>query len=294
MKKFVPDFENLRNILLCRDRKLVPVIELIVDRGYKEKFFKRPLSGFKDELEFSLNNFHDFTLIHLGMLKPASTIGKDTEKDGVKWADESDGLIKTLRDFENYEWYDPEDENYNVFGHTKSMLPEGMGIITTTGKIFTATWMLMGFDNFCVSLYENYILVKKVFEKVGSIQYQVFKNIIETKSIGAIAAVDDIAYSEGLMISSKIFKDNLFPWYKKMGRICRKNQIPFIYHSDGNIIEIIDDLIECGFTAIHPVEEKAMKITEVHKKYKERLCLLGNIDMDVLIRSKPENVKKLV
>ena len=83
MDGFEPDFENLRNMLLCRDRKHVPVIELIVDRGYKEKFFKREPRDFKDELDFSLKNYHDFTLIHLGMLKPAATIGKNTEKDGV-------------------------------------------------------------------------------------------------------------------------------------------------------------------------------------------------------------------
>jgi uroporphyrinogen decarboxylase len=154
--------------------------------------------------------------------------------------------------------------------------------------------MLMGFDNFCMSLYENYSLVKKVFEKVGSIQFEVFKNIIATNSVGAIAAVDDIAYSEGLMISSSLLRDNLFPWYKKMGKICRKNQIPFIYHSDGNIMEIIDDLIDCGFTAIHPVEEKAMRISSVYNKYKDKLCLLGNIDMDILIRCNPEDVENLV
>ena len=294
MDGFEPDFENLRNMLLCRDRKHVPVIELIVDRGYKEKFFKREPRDFKDELDFSLKNYHDFTLIHLGMLKPAATIGKNTEKDGVKWADESDGLIRTIDDFEDYEWYDPTVEDYSIFPRTKALIPDDMGILTTTGKIFTASWMLMGFDNFCISIYENYPLIKKVFEKIGKIQFEVFKNIIETKSIGAIAAVDDIAYSEGLMISSDIFRDNLFPWYKKMGEICKKNQIPFIYHSDGNILEIIDDLIDCGFTAIHPVEEKAMSIREVYKKYGGSLCLLGNIDMDVLIRCEPGDVRKLV
>jgi uroporphyrinogen decarboxylase len=277
---YKPDFENLKNVLLCRDRKFVPLIELHIDEGFKEKYLsKKPLS-LEDEIKFSLEHCHDFILAAKGILKPAKTIGNQTEKDGMTWADEDDGLIRNINDLENYDWMEPDKEDYSVFSDAK--------------KIFTATWMLMSFNNFCISTIENPGLVKKVFSKVGQIQFEVFSKIIEFETVGAFAAVDDIAYTEGLMISADILRENVFPWYKKMGQICKKKNVPFIYHSDGRIWEIIDDLLECGFNAIHPIEPKAMSIKEVQDKYEDRLCLLGNIEMDTLIRGTDKDVEKLV
>jgi uroporphyrinogen decarboxylase len=291
---YKPDFKNLENVLFCRERKHVPLIELHIDEGFKEKYFNRKIAGLDDEIRFSLDHCHDFILAAKGILKPAKTIGRDTEKDGLVWADEEDGLIKTQDDFDNYDWMNPASEDYGIFHNAGKIIPSGMKIIATGGKIFTATWMLMGFNNFCVSTIENYSLIKKVFSKVGQIQFEVFKKIIDFDTVGAFAAVDDIAYTEGLMISAEILRENLFPWYKKMGKICRKKGIPFIYHSDGRLWEIIDDLIDCGFNAIHPIEPKAMSSEDIAGKYGSRLCLLGNIEMDTLIRGKTDDIKDLV
>jgi uroporphyrinogen decarboxylase len=96
------------------------------------------------------------------------------------------------------------------------------------------------------------------------------------------------------MVSAKFLRDNLFPWYEKMGKVCNKRNIPFIYHSDGDISEIIDDLINCGFNAIHPIEPKAMKIENLKEKYSRKLCFLGNIEMDTLIRGTVDEVRNLV
>jgi len=294
IKMYNPCFYNLRNVLLCKDREYVPLIELHIDEGFKEKFFSRELNGFKDEIKFSIENCHDFVLVAKGILKPAKTIGKDLKKNGVTWADEDDGLIKSLKDLESYEWMNPEKEDYSVFKEAEELMPDGMKIIATAGKIFTAVWMLMGFNNFCISTIENPQLVKKLFNKVGEIQFEVFKKIIEFKTVGAFAAIDDIAYTEGLIVSAEVLRENLFPWYKKMGQICKEKELPFIYHSDGNIWQVLDDLVDCGFNAIHPIEPKAMKIEEINSKYNGTLCLLGNIEMDTLLRGDPVDIERLV
>ena len=292
MKK--PDFDNLKNTITCKKEGQVPIIELHIDKGYKEKFLKREIKNTHDEIEFAIKNNHDFLLLSSGILKPAQSLGQKSENSKDRWANERKGVISTLHDFEQYNWPAVLGKDGEIISNTKTQLPRGMGLIITCGKIFTASWMLMGFDNFCISLYDNKNLVKKVIEKVAGIQFEYFKNIIEIEKDLIIAAVDDIAYTEGLMISADFIRGNVFPWYEKMGKICRHHDIPFIYHSDGNISQILDDLLTCGFSAIHPVEPKAMNILELKKKYKDKLCLLGNIELDILIRGKPEDVKKLV
>jgi uroporphyrinogen decarboxylase len=72
----------------------------------------------------------------------------------------------------------------------------------------------------------------------------------------------------------------VFPWYRKIGEVLEEAGLPFIYHSDGNILEIMDDLAECGIKAIHPVEPQAMDIVEVKRRFGDRFCIFGNIDLD--------------
>ena len=135
---------------------------------------------------------------------------------------------------------------------------------------------------------------RNVFEKVAQIQYEVFKRIIELPDVEGYFVADDIAFSEGLMISAEILREYVFPWYLKMGKICKRKGLPFIFHSDGNILEVLDDIIECGFTALHPIEPKAMDLESLCKKYGDKLCFIGNIELDSLIRADTRTVEGLV
>ncbi len=292
MKK--PDFNNFKNILLCRDRKFVPICELLVENEIKEKILSRPVKSIKDEIDFCLASGYDFVGISSGILQPTKTLAQMNGNNEDRWAKENRGDIYSDKSFEEYSWLDPERLDYSSYKTASDYLHEDMKIIGIGGKIFTASWMLMGFNYFSTSIYDNYKLVKKVLNKVGEIQFRVFNMVVNQPSVGAYWVVDDIAYSGGLMLSKHILEENVFPWYKKMGDICRKKNIPLIFHSDGKILEVVDILLECGFTALHPIEPKAMDIIGLHKKYKEKICFLGNIELDLLIRSDPETASKMV
>jgi len=289
-----PDFKNLKNILLCRDRDFVPICELLVEDEIKEKVLSRPLNSIKDEVDFCLRSGYDFVGISSGILKPTKTMAQMEGKSEDRWAEENRGDIYSDKSFADYPWLDPDRLDYSPYKQAADHMPDNMKIIGIGGKIFTASWMLMGFNYFSTSIYDNYSLVRKVLNKVGQIQFGVFNRVLEQPSVEAYWVVDDIAYSTGLILSRDILDENVFPWYKKMGDICRKRDIPFIFHSDGTLWEVMDTLIECGFTAFHPIEPKAMDIIEVHKKYGGKICLLGNIELDILIRGNPEDAREMV
>lgn len=56
----------------------------------------------------------------------------------------------------------------------------------------------------------------------------------------------------------------------------------------------MNKIIDCGVTALHPIEPKAMNIFEVKEKFGKDLCLIGNIDVDLLSRGTEEDVTKQV
>ena len=56
----------------------------------------------------------------------------------------------------------------------------------------------------------------------------------------------------------------------------------------------LDKIIECGVDAIHPIEPKAMNIADVKQRYGNKLCLIGNIDVDLLSRGTVNEIRKNV
>jgi 5-methyltetrahydrofolate--homocysteine methyltransferase len=103
---------------------------------------------------------------------------------------------------------------------------------------------------------------------------------------------DDIAHNTGLLVSPKHLRKYLFPWYKKMGDVCRDRGIGFIFHSDGDCTEVMDDMIDCGFHGFNPLQPNAMDIDAVKAKWGNKLCLIGNINLDsTLTLGTPQDVR---
>ena len=95
---------------------------------------------------------------------------------------------------------------------------------------------------------------------------------------------DDYAYNSGPMISPKHFKEFLLPGLKKMVSVVHDAGAYCVKHTDGNIMKIIDMIVETGIDGLNPIDPIAgMDIAEVKKKYGDRICIIGNIDCGELL-----------
>lgn len=112
--------------------------------------------------------------------------------------------------------------------------------------------------------------------------------------VGALWYSDDIAYSSGLMINPNILRKQFFPLLKHIGQRAHEKNIPLIYHSDGVLWDVMDDIIGCGVNALHPIEPKSMDMKEVKEKVGNQLCLCGGVEVDLLARGSENDVRELV
>ena len=302
-----PDFERFMTALRCEEPDRVPLGEWHVDPEVKNAYMGRPVKDLKTLVEFWTTTGHDYVPLTAGILEPVKPIegaSRKTESYQTQyedsnpereWAIEGSGVITSMEEFERYPWPAIEDMPLGKFKEDGHCLPPGMRVILVLGKIYTPVWMLMGAEKFFMSLVEDIELVENMFNRVGQIQFDVFQRIIEHESVGAIAMPDDLAHNLGPLIHPKYFRQYLFPWYKKMGDICRQKGLGFILHSDGNVWQLMEDLIEVGYHGLHPIQPNAMDINEVKEKYGTRLCLMGNINLDsTLTLGTPDEVKEEV
>jgi len=108
--------------------------------------------------------------------------------------------------------------------------------------------------------------------------------------VGGIWYGDDMAYTEGLLVSPAFFRTYVFPYVRQIGQICRRYNKLFIFHSDGKLTEILPDLIECGVQGVHPNEPTSVDMAQMKQQWGDCLSLLGGIDVDLLVRSTTDEV----
>lgn len=318
-----PDFDRLRRTLFCEEPDRVPTAELYVDRPAKEGFLGEPVDTLPQSIKFYhaagydyyglrfsyVDDFHvgDFSKSGRGnATQTRSAYGEEGTRER-HWVKGKDHYISTIADFEAFEW--PVAETDKVAGEAditalpaeealdlvRKHLPEGMKVIAWTSGVFEYISWLMGFEKFCDALFTDPELIERMFERVGSLFVSLYEYMASIDVVGGLWYADDVAYAEGLLWSPEQMKKYLFPWYEEIGAIAKKNDLPLILHSDGDISRLLDDYVAFGWNAIQPVEPKAMDIRELKKTHGDKLCFIGNVDLSyTLTRGTPQEVREEV
>lgn len=94
---------------------------------------------------------------------------------------------------------------------------------------------------------------------------------------------DDIAFHSGPLFSPVWLKEHLFPRLARVISAYHRKGIKVMFHSDGNLNPILDDLVEAGIDGLNPIEILAgMDVGEIHKRY-PHLFMAGGIDVSQLL-----------
>jgi uroporphyrinogen decarboxylase len=301
------DFSRVRQSLLLQGQPdRVPLWELHVDYEVKQAFLGKPIGSEADEVQFWTEAGYDYVPVSAGMLAVGGVLSgeatrvkahrysvyAEAERE-IAWAAEGQGVIRSDEDFDRFPWPAPEDLTLDHVRRLVAALPPHMGVIVIIGKIFTPVWMLMGFEGFAEACVFNPGLVARMFERIGALQIDCCLRAAKLPGVVGLWMSDDIAYGQGMLVNPALLREHLFPWYRRLGDVLGPAQMPYIFHSDGNLWPVMDDLIACGFNALHPIEPKAMDSRELKAKVGNRLCLLGNVELDRLSRGTPEEIRRM-
>ena len=95
----------------------------------------------------------------------------------------------------------------------------------------------------------------------------------------AISWPDDMGYKGRTFFSPEMYRELLKPVHKRAVDWAHERGVYAHIHSCGNIMELVDDLVEIGIDALNPIEVKAgMDPIYLKEKYGDRLVLHGGIN----------------
>lgn len=95
---------------------------------------------------------------------------------------------------------------------------------------------------------------------------------------------DDIAYKTALLFSPQFLRQEFIPRIKRMMEPLKEKGIKVMFHSDGNLNEILDELVyTLEIDGLNPLEPLAdMEVIRLSKEY-PHLVMCGGIDVSQLL-----------
>jgi len=149
---------------------------------------------------------------------------------------------------------------------------------------------VIGMNDFMMMVYEDRDLIEEMLEE-STVHFIKITQTLVDGGADFIWPADDVAFKTGLFIPPKLMKEM---WVPRMARIMEpalNAGVPVMFHSDGKIDDIVEDLIEMGLDCLNPMDPYGIDYADYKARYGDRLCLSGNVDIEFpLSKGTPEDV----
>lgn len=178
--------------------------------------------------------------------------------------------------------------------HDKERFEPHTMYIPGHGCGFHATYGMMGQEFFSYAIYDDPVSIERLLEANTENCYRAAKIAAEANLAPIYFIGDDIAYKGKLMFSPEFLRRTFI---KSLAKCCEPVKAAgqkVIFHSDGYVMDILDDMIEVGIDGLNPIEPLAgMDVGEIKRRYGKNLVLVGGVDCSQLLpRGSVEDVVK--
>jgi uroporphyrinogen decarboxylase len=210
----------------------------------------------------------------------------------------------SIADLETYPWPDPADpgryaglaeEIKFLYHQTPYALLGDCGYKNHWEMVF----LLLGFERALLAVAAEPDFVIALMEKLSALTAATTRRFLDITGpyLTAIRTSDDLATQSSLLMSPASYRKLIKPYHKRYFSLIKQyTDAKIFFHSCGNIVSLLDDLIEAGVEALNPVQVAAFKDPAgVKAAYGHRLSFWGGIDTQWALPSgTPEQVREEV
>jgi uroporphyrinogen decarboxylase len=160
------------------------------------------------------------------------------------------------------------------------------------GPFTMMSWYLMDFETLSMSIFMDPDLVHEMTEAFVAWALESASLAYGTGGVDAFHISDDWGGTSGLLISPDHFREFFLNPFEKLVKGLKSYGVPVILHNDGNIWDMLDDLVKTGISGYHPVEKAAsMDLKTVKQKYAGKICPIGNVNnKTTMVTGSPQDV----
>ena len=98
--------------------------------------------------------------------------------------------------------------------------------------------------------------------------------------VDIITLSDDWGSNQNMLFSPRMWRKMIKPYATKVVQHAKSCGAIVNLHSDGYVLNIMDDIIEMGYDMMHPVQESAgMDPVHIKETYADKLVVYGSLDV---------------
>lgn len=200
--------------------------------------------------------------------------------------------IKGWKDFEQWSPPDPRapyrlESLERLIGRFKG----DRAIFVYVRDVWSVPRDLMGYMDLMIGCIEKPELVAAIVEQ--SVDHSI-RIAEQAADMGAdlVFTGDDIADNQRTLISPKTWEDLFAPHFRRLVEAFHGLGLLHWKHSDGNIMAVIDSLVDAGIDGIDPIDPLGgMDLATIKQKYGNRVALKGNVScVTTLVDGSKEDV----
>lgn len=311
-----PNAKEFIDIILGRvQSSRTPLVEYLVDeavmRPIVTELLGRPWpvsDGSRESQKAWLDTFidfwyrmgYDFVRFETGLpFAEKHLLARDTAQGTDRdrhWVDQHHGMITTWEEFESYPWPKVEEFDFFAFDYINSHLPEGMGLMSChAGGPFEHLSQIMSIEGLWTALCEDPDLVQAISQKIGELMTPFYEHLLQLDRLIAVFPGDDMGFRTSTLVSPDSLREYAFPWHKKFASMAHQRGLPYFLHSCGNLLGIMDELIDdVKIDAKHSYEDVIIPVEEFHARFGSRIGVLGGVDINILSAGTPDDVRRRV
>lgn len=240
-------------------------------------------------------------------------LGADRYRDmwGIEWQHMLDAYsvsasplsqAQTVSDIENHPWPDPTDPRLVTgLAERAKWLYENTDYVLVAdaikGGILTKALQIRGYEQTFADLVANPALAEALLDKLLELYKQFWSTFLRAVGpyVQMVYFTDDIGGQSSMMISPDTFRQLIKPRLAALiDHIKSEADVKFMYHTDGTVTPVIEDIIAMGVDVLNPIQTSALGMdTAVLKElYHGRLCFHGAIDVQQMLPfATPEEVR---
>ncbi|MGI9428505.1 MAG: uroporphyrinogen decarboxylase family protein [Bythopirellula sp.] len=201
-----------------------------------------------------------------------------------------------IEELEKFLWPQPDWFDYSTIRADLEPWAEDFAIAATGCSVFQHPTLYRGIEQLMYELEAEPEIAQYIVTKVTDFYYGYFEGVFEEAGdlIHILRLADDIGAQSTLFISPDNLSEFLQPHLKRCADLAHKYDIKLMFHTDGNVLEAIPELIEWGVDQLDPIQPEIpdMEAGKLKREFGDRLCFSGGIgSQEILPRGSVEEVQ---
>jgi hypothetical protein len=161
------------------------------------------------------------------------------------------------------------------------------------GFLFLRLTYLRGFDNLMIDMANEDPRLDRLIKIIGDYHYNIARDLAST-DIDVLDTADDLGTQTASIMGPAHFRRYLLPTYRRLFMPARQAGMHVFMHHDGYIMDIAEELLECGVSIVNP-QDLVNGIDRIAEVFKGRAAIRLDVDrQNVTVFGSPGDCRELI